>query len=91
MNKEPVKVSILAFYAIPASETKKRKALMRNNEISPTVKPDWDNIDKIVCDALNGLAWKDDAQVVEAYVEKRYGVTPMVCVRIEAGRSNEIA
>ena len=35
-------------------------------------KPDWDNIGKAVCDALNGVAWKDDAQVIDARVRKRY-------------------
>lgn len=79
----PVTVDILAFYAVPKSAPKKLQAQMRNNKVRPLVKPDWDNVGKIVCDALNGLAWHDDAQVVEAHVEKRYGLTPMVCVRIE--------
>lgn len=32
-------------------------------------RPDIDNLVKLVCDALNGLAWKDDGQIVllEAY------------------------
>ncbi len=88
----PVRVDILAFYAIPKSASKKLQAAMRNNELTPVVKPDWDNVGKIVCDALNGVAWLDDAQVAEAHVEKRYGITPMVCVRIdpiEEGCGNE--
>lgn len=86
--KLPIKVSILAFYAVPKSAPESLKAKMRNNEIRPTTKPDWDNVGKIVCDALNGLAWHDDAQVVEAFVEKRYGITPMVCVRIEEAKDD---
>ncbi len=35
-----------------------------------TRKPDWDNVAKLVCDALNGIAWNDDAQVVRVYLEK---------------------
>ena len=31
------------------------------DEISPTKKPDWDNIGKIVSDALNKFAYKDDS------------------------------
>lgn len=34
------------------------------------MKPDWDNIGKAVCDALNGIAYKDDSQVVSANVYK---------------------
>jgi len=79
----PLRVSILAFYAVPKSANKRTRERMKNNELSPTMKPDWDNVGKIVCDALNGLAWHDDAQIVDARVEKRYGLTPMVCVKIE--------
>jgi len=34
----------------------------------PTSRPDWDNYAKLVCDALNGIAYKDDSQVVKAEV-----------------------
>lgn len=33
-------------------------------------KPDWDNIAKLVCDALNGCAYADDSQVTAATVVK---------------------
>lgn len=81
-----VRVEILAFYAIPKSASRKERERMESNQLAPVIKPDWDNVGKIVCDALNGLAWHDDAQVVEAMVQKRYGITPMVCVRIEEVR-----
>ena len=35
-------------------------------------KPDADNLLKVVGDALNKIAWRDDAQVVEVHVRKRY-------------------
>jgi Holliday junction resolvase RusA-like endonuclease len=38
----------------------------------PTVKPDWDNFGKLISDALNGVVWRDDAQVIEAKVTKQY-------------------
>lgn len=78
-----VRVEIAAFYAVPKSASKRLQAKMRNNEMLPVIRPDWDNIGKLVCDALNGIAWKDDAQIVEASVVKRYGLTPMVSVKIE--------
>jgi Holliday junction resolvase RusA-like endonuclease len=31
---------------------------------------DWDNLAKLVCDALNGIAWKDDSQIVDARIVK---------------------
>lgn len=33
-------------------------------------KPDWDNLAKLACDALNGLAYRDDAQIVRCAVNK---------------------
>jgi Holliday junction resolvase RusA-like endonuclease len=32
---------------------------------------DWDNMAKLVCDALNGVLWKDDRQVIFAQVKVR--------------------
>jgi Holliday junction resolvase RusA-like endonuclease len=29
---------------------------------------DWDNLAKLTCDALNGIAWEDDSQIVVARV-----------------------
>lgn len=47
----------------------------------PAKKPDCDNVEKAVYDALNGLAYKDDAQIVESGLKKYYAVTP--CVKVE--------
>lgn len=43
----------------------------------------YDNIIKIICDGLNGIAWKDDAQVVEVSATKTYAEFPSVTVYIE--------
>ena len=32
------------------------------------VRCDWDNLAKLTCDALNGIAWTDDSQIVAAHV-----------------------
>jgi Holliday junction resolvase RusA-like endonuclease len=64
----PLSVSIVAMFAIPASWPRKRKESARWQ----TGKPDADNVAKIVCDALNGIAWHDDAQVALESVLKRY-------------------
>lgn len=38
----------------------------------PIGRPDWDNFAKTACDALNGVAYRDDAQIVDARVIKEY-------------------
>lgn len=39
---------------------------------APSKKPDWDNLAKLVTDALNGRAYEDDGQIVQATVSKRW-------------------
>ena len=68
--------------AVPKSASKKRRAAMLAGELLPTKKPDLDNIAKAICDALNGIAYHDDAQIVELYAEKRWDEIPRVDVEI---------
>ncbi len=79
----PLFVHIKAYYPIPASASKRNAAKMALGYTVPTKKPDADNIAKAVCDALNGIAYHDDAQIVDLFVRKRYTDTePRVCVYI---------
>lgn len=83
-EKEPLEMLIRAYYAIPSSESKKKKALMEQGEIRPTKKPDIDNVVKVYADALNHLAYHDDAQVVKIVCEKYYSNEPRVEVRLSS-------
>lgn len=78
----PVEVRIVARYPIPKSFTKAQRAAALKGEIFPTVKPDFDNVQKMACDAMNGVVYADDKQVCSAYISKRYGENPgmTVCV-----------
>ena len=78
-----VKVSITAYFEIPKSTSKKKEAEMLAENISPTKKPDIDNIIKIVLDAMNKFAFKDDTQVTKIKVEKKYAETPKIYIKIE--------
>ena len=48
----------------------------------PACRPDVDKLARAVLDALTGLAWRDDGQVVELLVCKRYGDLPGALVEI---------
>lgn len=78
----PVMVELHIALSIPQSMSKKRKAQAIAGDLFPTKKPDMDNVIKAIYDGLNGVVWKDDVQVVDAHVRKRYGETPGVKVRI---------
>lgn len=83
ITDKPVRVEIVAFFAPPKSTKKKDKAEMLMNKILPTKKPDCDNIAKIILDALNQIAYKDDSQVIELIVKKRFAAETRVYVHIE--------
>lgn len=78
----PVSVSITALYKIPKSASKAKTSSMECGEILPIKKPDLDNIAKCVCDALNGVAYKDDAQVCWLKVSKKYSDDPKIEVTV---------
>lgn len=74
----PLEISVVAVFGVPKSWPKKRRAAARW-KIST---PDLDNIVKAVVDALNEVAFHDDAQVVRITAEKRYGARPQTRVVI---------
>lgn len=78
-----VSVKIIAYFKIPKATSKKNTESMLNGEIAPTKKPDIDNIVKIILDALNKMAFKDDNQITKLEVEKVYGEVEKVYVKIE--------
>ncbi len=71
----PIALTITATFAVPASWSKKRRAAALNGTTRPTTKPDFYNCAKL-CDALNGVVWLDDKQVVDGRVVKVYGEQP---------------
>lgn len=78
------KVNIKAYFEIPKSTSKVQKEQMLKNGISPTKKPDIDNIVKVVLDAMNKFAFKDDTQIAKLEVEKLYSdIEEKLIVQIE--------
>lgn len=69
-------------YPIPKSTSKKKRKEMLEHRLRPTVKPDLDNVAKLIYDALNGVAWYDDNAIVDARVQKFYSDEPRVEVSI---------
>jgi Holliday junction resolvase RusA-like endonuclease len=80
--KQPLEMHITAIFEIPKSYTKGKRLAAEHNIIRPTKKPDADNIAKVICDALNGIAYTDDTQIVDLQVVKLYGKVPKVTVCI---------
>lgn len=70
------------YYPIPKSAAKRKRLEMEQNIIRPTKKPDADNVLKAVADSLNGIAYKDDSQLVLVLINKLYDDVPRVEVKI---------
>ena len=81
-DKQPLRMEVRAEYLIPASASKAKRAAMAKGEIRPMKKPDWDNVGKVVSDALNKLAYWDDTQIVDCTVQKFYSDRPRIIVKI---------
>ena len=74
----PIEMSIEFIFKVPKSWPKKK----RENAIWHTSKPDIDNLQKAIKDALNGIAYKDDAQVCSITAKKRYGDREGVLIKL---------
>lgn len=79
----PVRVFLDFGIATPASWSKKRTEAALSGLERPCKRPDVDNLAKSVLDALNGIIYDDDVQVVELTVRKFYAVEPGVLVQVE--------
>lgn len=78
-----IRVKVIAYYQIPKSATKSAIATMRAGVTYPARKPDIDNVLKIVLDALNGVAYKDDSRVIGVEAEKAYSTTPRIVIELK--------
>lgn len=77
----PCKLSILAVFQIPASWSRTRRGNALSGWTHATKRPDADNLMKMT-DALNGIVWLDDSQVVDARVLKAYGEPPRMEIQV---------
>lgn len=79
----PVVMTLDIAFPVAASWSKKARAAALADLTPPTKKPDADNVLKAVCDAINAVVWRDDVQVVEVVMRRRYREIPGVHVVIE--------
>lgn len=74
--KGPIKLEMSVGTVIPKSWSQKRR-----KEVSgkyDTRRPDCDNYLKLYQDALNGLVYADDSEIVDVHVTKKYDEKPFV-------------
>lgn len=69
-------------FSPPASLSKKKQVAMVTGKVQHTKKPDIDNVLKAITDALNNVAYADDAQIIKMVGEKHYDAIEGVRVKI---------
>lgn len=75
----PTAVQVIAVFQLTKPKSERKRTY-------PTVKPDADKLTRALLDALTGVAYEDDAQVVTLTTLKRYGPeakTSVVVVPLE--------
>jgi len=84
-SEEPI--SLICYFYMPRPLShygtgKNRNKLKPASPINHITKPDLDNLVKFVKDCLNGIAWRDDSQVIELSAIKMYDRNPRTIVEI---------
>lgn len=82
-QKTPVRLWVMAYFPIPINTPKALHAKMETETVWYPYKSDWDNIGKLPSDALNGIAYIDDCQIVDGRVRKYYSPRPRVEIELE--------
>lgn len=79
----PIEAFITVYVKMPTSWSRKRRI---ENQGKPPIDirtPDLDNAAKSILDALSGLAYKDDKQVVSLDISRKWGSYEFVEVRLQ--------
>lgn len=74
--EEPLMLTVAIDVGIPKTFSRKQREAALEGRILPAKKPDLDNVVKLLCDALNGIVYADDKQIVTLVVSKRYALVP---------------
>jgi Holliday junction resolvase RusA-like endonuclease len=83
-------VSVEFVYSWPKTWAKGRLAKAQESICYRIARPDVDNLCKGVFDALNGLIWVDDSQIVAIHAWKRYGYVDAIIMRVWPADGNHL-
>ena len=84
-----VELRLLIDVQVPASWSKRKRQQALDAVLLPGIKPDVDNVIKAIGDGLNGVVWRDDAQITDIIARKRYAEKPQVRVMVRAAVTSD--
>lgn len=79
----PVVLIVELYLAIPKRYNKAERQAAESGILAPMKTPDLDNVVKTIADALNGVAYEDDRQIVGIDASKKWGEEDSVYVEIK--------
>lgn len=79
----PLRVTLRFYRDIQRSDSQKKKDAKDAGTIRPIRKPDTDNYVKSTLDALNGVLWADDNEIIEFFAGKWYSKHPHIEIEVE--------
>lgn len=93
-RQNPVRLRLIAYKPIPKTWPKWKKQAALSHLIYPAVKPDLDNVEKMIMDTLNPQkmgkktipntgVYKDDSQVVDLAIKSWYDLNPRVEIELK--------
>ena len=77
----PLRMSVRFYLQVPKSASKNKVADLIS-KFFPTKRPDNDNLYKGIADALNGIAYYDDSQIVITHIHKLWSEEPRAEISI---------
>ena len=78
----PVVLDTIAYFPIPKSRPKWWREMLDGEDMPFLNSPDYDNVSKIVADALNEIAYKDDKQIFDGRSREFYSEKPRLEVTL---------
>jgi Holliday junction resolvase RusA-like endonuclease len=80
----PIRVAMVIRCSMPKSFGKRKRAQALAGDIRPMVKPDIDNVLKSVSDALEGVVYLRDSQVVSIECERYYDASDYIAIAVSS-------
>lgn len=79
-----IRLRLVFYMPIPISKPRWWREAAERLEIRPITKPDYDNLAKLVGDAMtnSGQWWRDDSQIVDCHCQKFYSLTPRLEIEV---------
>jgi Holliday junction resolvase RusA-like endonuclease len=77
-------VSLKVKYCFPYRKTEKKATIKNSLQVAHTVRPDLDNLEKLLLDVMTSLQfWKDDSQVCDKHTQKFFASQGKIAIEVK--------